>query len=93
MSMPTMTASFDTGESGIGGVTITLSGTDHLGNSVLLTTTTTITGFYRFDNLYPGTYALIETQPSGYLDGTDAIGTQGGTRRQRCVLEQHCSAS
>jgi uncharacterized repeat protein (TIGR01451 family)/fimbrial isopeptide formation D2 family protein len=69
---------FDTGESGIGGVTITLSGTDHLGNSVLLTTTTTITGFYRFDNLYPGTYALIETQPSGYLDGTDAIGTQGG---------------
>jgi uncharacterized repeat protein (TIGR01451 family)/fimbrial isopeptide formation D2 family protein len=70
---------FDTGESGIGGVTITLSGTDHLGNSVLLTTTTTITGFYRFDNLYPGTYALIETQPSGYLDGTDAIGTQGGT--------------
>ena len=70
---------FDTGENGIGGVTITLSGTDHLGNSVLLTTTTTITGFYRFDNLYPGVYSLIETQPSGYLDGIDSIGTQGGT--------------
>ncbi|PMP84949.1 MAG: hypothetical protein C0183_05490, partial [Roseiflexus castenholzii] len=69
---------FDTGENGIGSVTITLSGTDHLGNSVLLTTTTTITGFYRFDNLYPGVYTLLETQPSGYLDGTDAIGTQGG---------------
>jgi fimbrial isopeptide formation D2 family protein/uncharacterized repeat protein (TIGR01451 family) len=70
---------FDTGESGIGGVTITLSGTDHLGNSVLLTTTTTITGFYRFDNLRPGTYTLAETQPAGYLDGRDTIGTQGGT--------------
>ncbi len=70
---------FDTGESGIGGVTMTLSGTDHLGNPVLLTTTTTITGFYRFDNLYPGTYAILQTQPSGYLDGIDSIGTQGGT--------------
>jgi fimbrial isopeptide formation D2 family protein/uncharacterized repeat protein (TIGR01451 family) len=69
---------FDTGESGIGGVTITLSGTDHLGNNVVLTTTTTITGFYRFDNLYPGVYTLLETQPSGYLDGIDSIGTQGG---------------
>ncbi|MBO9325948.1 MAG: hypothetical protein J7463_11310, partial [Roseiflexus sp.] len=66
------------GESGIPGVTITLSGTDDLGNNVFLTTTTTITGFYTFDNLRPGTYTVIETQPSGYLDGRDTAGTLGG---------------
>jgi protocatechuate 3,4-dioxygenase beta subunit len=69
---------FDTTENGISGVTITLSGTDDLGNSVLLTTTTTITGFYAFDTLRPGTYTISETQPSGYLDGRDTAGTLGG---------------
>jgi fimbrial isopeptide formation D2 family protein/uncharacterized repeat protein (TIGR01451 family) len=70
---------FDSGETPIQGVTITLTGTDHLGNAVNLTATTSITGFYRFDNLRPGTYTLAETQPAGYLDGRDTIGTQGGT--------------
>jgi fimbrial isopeptide formation D2 family protein/uncharacterized repeat protein (TIGR01451 family) len=70
---------FDGDETPIQGVTITLTGIDHLGNAVNLTATTSITGYYRFDNLRPGTYTLMETQPSGYLDGTDAIGTQGGT--------------
>jgi uncharacterized repeat protein (TIGR01451 family)/fimbrial isopeptide formation D2 family protein len=69
---------FDSGETPIQGVTITLTGTDHLGNVVNLTATTSITGFYRFDNLRPGTYTLAETQPAGYLDGRDTIGTQGG---------------
>jgi hypothetical protein len=69
---------FDTTENGISGVTITLSGTDDLGNSVLLTTTTTVTGFYAFDDLRPGTYAVIETQPTGYFDGRDTAGTLGG---------------
>ena len=32
-----------------------------------------------FDDLRPGTYALKETQPAGYLDGKDTIGTPGGT--------------
>jgi fimbrial isopeptide formation D2 family protein/uncharacterized repeat protein (TIGR01451 family) len=69
---------FDSGETPIQGVTITLTGTDHLGNVVNLTATTSITGYYRFDNLRPGTYTLAETQPAGYLDGRDTIGTQGG---------------
>jgi hypothetical protein len=68
----------DAGEPGIGGVTITLTGTDDLGNSVLLTTTTSITGFYTFDNLRPGTYTVSETQPAAYNDGTDRSGTAGG---------------
>ncbi|MGQ9829265.1 MAG: SdrD B-like domain-containing protein, partial [Roseiflexus sp.] len=70
---------YDSGEPGIGGVTITLTGTDDLGNAVTLTTTTTITGFYAFDNLRPGTYTVSETQPVAYNDGIDRVGTAGGT--------------
>src|SRR5260221_2122291 len=32
-----------------------------------------------FTNLRPGTYTLTETQPAGFLDGKDMIGTPGGT--------------
>ena len=69
---------FDTNESGIAGVTITLTGTNDLGQSVSLTTTTSSAGAYSFAGLRPGTYAVAETQPAGYLNGTDTIGTQGG---------------
>ncbi|QXE21352.1 conserved repeat domain protein [Richelia sinica FACHB-800] len=67
-----------TSESGIGGVTITLTGTNDLG-SVTLTTTTAADGSYSFGNLRPGTYQLVESQPDGFLDGKDAVGSQGGT--------------
>ena len=36
-------------------------------------------GNYRFSALRPGTYALTETQPAGYLDGADTLGSLGGT--------------
>ncbi|MCI0685450.1 MAG: carboxypeptidase regulatory-like domain-containing protein, partial [Gemmataceae bacterium] len=67
----------DGGEAPIAGATITLSGTDDLG-AVSKTATTDASGLYHFTNLRPGSYQLSETQPSGYLDGKDAIGTQGG---------------
>src|SRR5262249_9011762 len=67
------------GEVGISGVTVTLTGTDDLGNSVNVSTTTSGTGAYSFTNVRPGTYTLTETQPSGRLDGKDTIGTPGGT--------------
>ncbi|HEY3900126.1 MAG TPA: SdrD B-like domain-containing protein [Chthoniobacter sp.] len=67
------------GETGIPGVTITLTGTDFQGNTVDLSTTTLPNGSYTFGNLSPGTYTITETPPSGYLDGTDTIGTPGGT--------------
>jgi len=35
-------------------------------------------GFYRFTNLPPGTYTIVETQPGGYFDGIDHLGTAGG---------------
>ncbi|MCX5691295.1 MAG: hypothetical protein NTV94_16155, partial [Planctomycetota bacterium] len=70
---------FDGGESAIQSVLVTLNGTDDLGNSVSLTASTNAAGFYSFGNLRPGTYALTESQPAGYLDGKDTIGTPGGS--------------
>src|SRR5205814_2023238 len=34
-------------------------------------------GFYQFQGLKPGTYAITETQPANYFDGKDTIGSQG----------------
>ncbi len=70
---------FDAGETPIAGATVTLTGTDDLGNAVSLTATTNASGAYVFNNLRPGSYALTETQPAGFLDGKDTLGTQGGT--------------
>ncbi|MFO0967329.1 MAG: SdrD B-like domain-containing protein [Gemmataceae bacterium] len=67
----------DAGESGIAGTTVTLSGQSQ-GGAVQVVGTTDANGFYQFDNLYPGTYALNETQPAGWKDGKDAAGNLGG---------------
>jgi hypothetical protein len=69
----------DFGEKGISGVTITLTGSDFLGNPVSLSQQTDSDGAYVFLNLYPGTYTLAETQPAGYLQGIDSVGTAGGS--------------
>jgi uncharacterized repeat protein (TIGR01451 family) len=68
----------DSGENGIGGVTVTLTGTDYTGQAVSLSTTTAGDGSYGFINLRPGTYTLAETQPAGWLDGKDSVGSLGG---------------
>jgi uncharacterized repeat protein (TIGR01451 family) len=71
-------AAKDVGETvGLPGITVTLSGTDDLGNPVPANTTTTTSGSgaYTFGNLRPGTYIVTETQPVG-LDNT---GAQAGT--------------
>ena len=69
----------DTGEPGIGGVTITLTGTDDQGQAVSRTTTTATNGTYSFTGLRAGTYALAQTQPTGFTDGVEKVGTAGGT--------------
>ncbi len=64
-------------EAGINGVLIWLTGTTALGNPVFLTYTTNY-GYFGFPGLQPGTYTLSETQPAGYADGLDAVGSLGG---------------
>lgn len=68
-------------ERGIGGVTVTLTGTNSQGQAVSITRTTDSSGGYIFDNLLPSTsgYRITETQPTAYLDGKDTLGTAGGT--------------
>ncbi len=62
-------------EPGIGGVTLTLTGTDAYGNPVNRTATTGANGSYSFDNLAPSDatgYTLTQTQPVGYVNSPAA---------------------
>lgn len=68
----------DTGETGQAGVTVTLNGTDLTGATVNLTQTTNASGEYVFNNLLPGTYNVVQTQPAGFLDGSSNVGTGAG---------------
>jgi len=69
----------DAGEPPIANVAITLMGTDDQGNSVSLNTTTGSNGSYQFANLHPGNYTITETQPAGFLQGKNTVGSLGGT--------------
>jgi hypothetical protein len=64
-------------EAGIGGVPVTITGTDDLGAAVSMPTATGADGAYCFMGLRPGTYTIRETQPTGYVDGKDTQGTPG----------------
>ena len=70
----------DTGESGIGNVTLVLTGTDDLGQPVSVTTTSDAGGAYSFANLRPGAYTVTEpTQPAGTVNGITTAGMINGT--------------
>jgi hypothetical protein len=69
----------DGGDSSIAGSVVTLTGTDDLGNSVSLQAVSNGNGFYQFTNLRPGTYTLTQDEPTGFSDGTDNLGSLGGT--------------
>ncbi|MEM6978438.1 MAG: SdrD B-like domain-containing protein, partial [Planctomycetota bacterium] len=66
----------DDDETWLGGVTITLF--DQAGNQVAQTQTND-DGQYSFDDLVPGTYTVVETQPEGYFEGGAVVGTSGGS--------------
>lgn len=68
----------DSGEGTLPNVVVTIKGVDMFGNAVVRTTTTNSSGDYLFDDLNPGTYRLVETQPDRFKDGKDHIGTLGG---------------
>ena len=65
----------DSGEEPIGNVLIELF--DKQGNRVSQTYTDVL-GKYCFENLYAGEYCVKETQPAGYRDGKDSLGTIAG---------------
>lgn len=62
------------------GVTITLIGTDQMGKDVERTTTTNEAGEYTFEDIIPGTYSLIQTQPEGnhIVDSRENLGNFKG---------------
>ena len=69
-------------EPGIPNVQVRLTGIDYNGNAVNQVTTTAGDGSYSFANLpVPNAvgYTIRETQPTGWTDGKDTLGTLGGT--------------
>jgi len=73
-------ATFNTGDSGIPDVLVTLSGTDYQGNVVNWSQWTDGSGFYIFSGLQAGNYTLTETQPNNYTAFAENLGTAGGTK-------------
>ncbi len=72
----------DTGENGLGGVSLTLlvlNGANYV--STGKNTVTNGQGQYHFDDLPPGTYRVVETQPSGYFSVGAKPGTVNGSVR------------
>ena len=69
----------DTPDYGIAHVTVTLDGSNDLGQSIHMVTTTNDHGFYSFDGLRPGTYDIIRTHPVIFVDYQNNAGSLGGT--------------
>ncbi|MCE9526291.1 MAG: carboxypeptidase regulatory-like domain-containing protein, partial [Planctomycetales bacterium] len=66
---------FNENDQPLSGVTVQLLNAQ---GTVIQTTRTDSNGEYRFDNLLPGTYAVRELQPAGYLQGGTTPGSGGG---------------
>lgn len=66
---------FDADESGIGGVTVTLSGPENR------SAVTAADGSYSFSDLRPGRYTLVETQPGAWTDAQESVGLVNGIPR------------
>ena len=72
------------GEAGIQSVAVALSGSDDRGNPVSAAAQTDGNGAYAFIDLRPGTYAIEETQPAGFDDGKESLGTQVSEMQAYC---------
>ena len=62
----------------MGGVLITLTGTNYQGQTVTLITNTASDGSYSF-TVPAGTYSVVEGPTPGYLENSNTVGTLGGT--------------
>ena len=69
----------DSDDFGIAHVTVTLVGTNDLGQSIHMTTVTNNDGVFSFGDLRPGTYDIIRTQPAIFRGYKNAAGSLGGT--------------
>jgi uncharacterized repeat protein (TIGR01451 family)/fimbrial isopeptide formation D2 family protein len=69
----------DLGEQVIPGVEVRLVGIDIYGSAVDLSTTSDFAGSYRFADVMPGNYHIMQNQPLLFLDNADYLGTGGGT--------------
>ena len=69
----------ETGESGLQGIIITLTGTDANGNAVSASVTTALDGSYSFTGLMAGTYELTVTMPPSFFQGPNAVGSVNGS--------------
>ncbi|NLX94839.1 MAG: hypothetical protein GXY83_01550 [Rhodopirellula sp.] len=49
-------------------------------------------GFFLFDNLPAGTYQIVETQPSHYVDGIETVGSAGGTAEANKITDIELAA-
>lgn len=70
---------FDSGDQPLAGVTLNLSGTNDLGQQITGVQQSGADGSYSFTGLRAGNYTISEAPPAGYLTGTDAAGSLGGT--------------
>jgi serine-aspartate repeat-containing protein C/D/E len=78
---------YDPGEVLLEGVVINLL--DAQGN-IIQTTKTDAQGFYKFDNLPPGTYGVQEIQPTGYFQDDFHIGSGDGVKsKQDNMIDIH----
>ena len=76
----------DPGEIGLGGIRVRLEPIDTIAPQSALVTSTLADGSYRFDNLMPGQYSVIELdQPVDLADGRDAAGTIRGSVVGRAI--------
>jgi uncharacterized repeat protein (TIGR01451 family) len=66
------------GEPGIAGVNAYLFGANDLGPVGNTYAVTDANGYYSFNNLRPGGYAIAEIQPVGTIHGKDTVGSLGG---------------
>ncbi|MGQ9821200.1 MAG: SdrD B-like domain-containing protein [Thermogutta sp.] len=78
---PNLNNQRDAGEPGLAGVTVQLWREEAGGYGFVAQTVTDAAGDYRFDDLTPGTYRLVELQPSGYLSVGARVGTVDGNPR------------
>ena len=78
---------FDEGDYGIKGVKIRVWGTDDWGREIDEVVWTDKDGFYKFNDVFAGTYKIIETQPKGYLDGKALPGNFGGNAGENMITD------